>query len=66
MTVAGKDGKGVMFRCVSDANFYLASIDGALAVTDQATPEQRTFYVQTETRNRSGEFAENNGVAVVD
>ena len=63
-TVEGENGVGVMFQCAADEDYYLAIVGGELVVTDSATAAQRTFRVQTETANRSGEYGYNEGVAV--
>lgn len=63
-TVAGENGVGVMFQCAADEDYYLAIVGGELVVSDRVTAAQRTFRVQTETENRSGQYQYNEGVAV--
>ena len=60
-TLRGEDG-GVMFRCVANGDFYLASVNGKLVVSSTATVQQRTFSISTETGNRTGVYEANNGV----
>ena len=60
-TLVGENGEGVQFQCAADPDFYLASVNGRLVVTDGATIAQRTFRVQTETANRSGVYERNEG-----
>lgn len=60
-TLAGKDGKGVMFQCAADSSYYLANVNGELVVTNSATVEQCTFSVVTESANGTENFRTNDG-----
>ena len=61
-TLVGENGEGVQFQSIANSEYYLASVNGVLVITKGATKAQRTFFIETETSNRSGDFRENNGL----